>query len=96
MSERARAEWKKRDFFAEVAETLGTQTDMILAVREVGERLFVLYSPNYPEDNTLYSAVLQRDREDILQHARPIQPHPGMWEDIEDGVRKHMEEEFGE
>lgn len=82
-----RVEWKGRAEFAEVAEALQTTTELVMAVRrnKRGEFL-VLYTPDYPDDNTVWTARLSRDADDLLVHERAPMAHPGMWEKFVDAI----------
>jgi hypothetical protein len=65
----------------EVAEVLGTTTDLVMAVTVPprSKLVCVFYTPGYPGDETVWAAVLERGPDNILVE-RSREPQPGMWE----------------
>jgi len=86
-------EWRPRKDFAEIAEVLGIDTTWVLAARPYKDGFLVIYSPDAPEDNALWSITLQRDEDGVLQRASERVPHPGMWEQIEESIKEASDDE---
>jgi hypothetical protein len=76
----------------EIAETLGVPHDLIMFARQIGGPNVVQagYTPDYPEDRTLWSAVLVRGLDGVLTLARK-DPMPGAMEELD----RRMAEEMG-
>ena len=93
-------EWRSGPDFAELAEVLGINTDMIMMARPYPEGIWVvIYTPGFDEgDKTAYSIVLQRDRDGILQQKSLPQAHPDLLDELEKGLAERMKslEEAGE
>jgi hypothetical protein len=88
-----KAAWKGRAHFAEIAETLGVDTEMILLAQEQENgRWFVIYTPDYPEDPTLHSIWLGRGQDGVLIKTTTSISHPGMHEEI----KRKLKEMLGE
>lgn len=79
-------EWKRRAEFAEIAEVIGISTELIFAARPYSERIFVLYTPDYPEDPTIWVNYLKRDSFGVLQLDSVAKPQPGLYERLMEGL----------
>jgi hypothetical protein len=74
-----KAEWANRTAtpFAEAAEVLGVDTDLIMALMERDDSMYVLYSPNREtaeDPDSLLGCVLARDDDDVLR--MKVEPMP--------------------
>lgn len=69
--------------FAEMAEALGINTDLILTAGIEADGFFVLYTPGLPEDETLWSVRLKRDSSGIFQRDSVPKAHPGAIEELQ-------------
>lgn len=63
--------WRGRTdpLFAEVAEALGTETDLVMAAMPTpgGRNVYAMATPGYPEDKTVIKVLLRRDAGGVLQ-----------------------------
>jgi hypothetical protein len=76
---------------AAAAEALGVTTDWIMAVApDADGEVLVLFSPDGPEDETLWSAWLVPDADGIL-HERERVRRPGMLDKIMTDLAQRME-----
>lgn len=71
----------------DVAEALGIDSDLVMAVHEQGERkLSAFYTPRYDQgDKTIWLALLRRNRDGTLRVVSR-ERKPGMWEQIRRGL----------
>jgi len=77
------AEWHNAPFFHEIAEALGTTTTHIMAATPRGTAVFALFTKTLdPEDDLVYSTLLDRDADGILVVVGEPKAHPGMWGEI--------------
>lgn len=93
MTGKPEARWVNRwaPEMAMVAEVVGTTTDLIMAVApQKGGALMVLFTPGYPEDETIWVALLEHDADGILVE-RLREPRPGMVEEM----KAKLNAEFG-
>jgi hypothetical protein len=61
-------EWQDRTQFQQLAETLGVPTDLIATARITNDKeAFVLYTPYYPDNETVYGVELKRDNDGVWQ-----------------------------
>jgi hypothetical protein len=76
--------------FAEVAETLGVPTKLILSsVVLPNKDLAVLYTPHLEEgDEELYSVILRRGVDRILFISRQPKREEGMWKEMRRGIEQ--------
>jgi len=85
------AQWQNAPFFHEIAEALGVTTTQIMAATPRGTAVFALFTMTEdPDDDLVYSAVLDRDADQILVVVGEPKAHPGMWGEI----LKRAEEEL--
>jgi len=72
----------------EVAAALGCPADLIVSVTEHpwGDML-VLFTPGWPEDEEIYSAVLEREDGVLVERSRVRRP--GTWARIEEQLEHH-------
>ena len=78
-----RAEWHSREHFAEIAETLGVNTDGILAAWGDDDGSYgVLYGPYPSEPTRIFQAELHRDPDGLLYRVAAPLEVPGLWEHI--------------
>lgn len=72
--------------FAEVAEALKVETGQVIAMQNRADidATLVIYTPGWPEDETAYGAVLERDEDEIfVLRGEPFEM-PGFAEGIND------------
>ena len=75
----------------EVAEALGTTTDLVMAVAVQGADadVMALWTPDYPADETVWEAWLARDADGILS-VRSREPKPGLWESMKAALDRRL------
>ena len=88
-------EWTKRHEFHEIAEALGVDTDMIMAVYPRGKDTAILYTPEgHSEQDWLWLAILKRGKWGILEVAgRRKFKTVG---EVNQELAEHMKEALGE
>ena len=99
MTQDPKAEWVTAPAMAEFAEVLGIPTEYVFAVSLAGSdnvEHFVLYTPDYPTDETMWGVFMQRDADGILQKTSVPRARPGMWEAIKHDLDIHMRKTFGD
>jgi len=75
----------------EVAAALRCPADLILSVSEHPEGdMLVLFTPGYPKDEEIYSAVLEREDGVLVEQSRVRRP--GMWQRIEAQLQQRRRE----
>lgn len=84
------AEWRGRADFHEVAEAVGTTTDLIMAYHPYSGS--VLFSRE-AEPELLYSATVRRDDQGVM-HATDVRPRPGLWEKIKADAERELGKRF--
>ena len=88
------AEWRGRSDFAEFAEAIGVSTDLIFTARGQRDgRIWVLYSPHYPEEETFWSVWLARGQDGILRMDSVPKEMPGLWEKFEKALEEGLPDE---
>lgn len=85
-------EWRGRTDFAEVAEAIGISTKLVFAANVVGSRIWVIYSPDYPEQETFWSIWLARGQDGVLRKDSVPREMPGMWEKLEETMKEALYE----
>ena len=89
--------WAKRAKFAEVAEVLGVDTNMIMAMTVIPNtrgRVLVLFT--YPEAVTrIYKCTLRRDSKGVLHKHYAPEEVPGMYEQLTAEVEERARAKFG-
>lgn len=80
---RARVEVRGRAAFAEVAETLGVNTDAVLAVHGSPFGVGVLYSPSVIEPTRIHAVTLARQLDGTLAAVSASVEVHGLWDEIE-------------
>ena len=79
----------------EVAAALGCPADLIVSVSEHPEGdMLVLFTPGYPADQEIYSAVLERGPGGVLVELSRVR-RPGMWQRIQREMRRRRKREGG-
>jgi hypothetical protein len=82
--ERHQVRWVGKDAgpLPAVAAALSTIPEYVMAVRETPDgRYGVLWTPGYPDDQTVWAAELRRDGDQLVVVHR--EPRPGAWEELE-------------
>jgi hypothetical protein len=75
--------FRKRHYFAEIAEVIGVDTDLILAARLHQNRFFVIFSyEDRGDDTVLCSARLKRNAEGVLVLDSVPVEHPNLWKQL--------------
>jgi hypothetical protein len=89
--------WAQRTRFAEVAEVLGVDTNMIMAMTVIPHtrgRVLVLFT--YPQEVTrIYKCTLRRDSQGVLHKYGPPEEVPGMYEQLTAEVEERARARFG-
>ena len=92
-------QWGRGPLFAEAAEALQLNTGQIMAMVEHGT-LHVFFSNESDfgedDDNRIFLATLLRDEDGILRPTGPPVEQTGMFEEMREGLREHMEKTFGQ
>jgi hypothetical protein len=91
-----RVKWAARTdlVFHDVAELLGTTTDLIMAANHVGRTVMALYTPGYPDDHTVWIASIRINADGTLRLIG--RERSGMdWNDFESQIKARLEERFG-
>lgn len=72
--------WARGPEFAEIAEALEITTTMIAGMQVEKGSYLVMYTPDYPEDDTLWSVALRRGSDGILVKNSLPTPHRDLTE----------------
>lgn len=92
-------EWKNAHEMAEFAEVLGITTEMIMAVNMTSDQTqkqleyLVLYTPDWPGDETIWSVFMRRDGDGILRLSSVKTKRAGLWEKIKDSIEDGLQNE---
>jgi hypothetical protein len=88
--------WAQRTDFAEVAEVIGVNTDMILAMHSLPgtDQVFVMFT--YPTDTgKVYRCTLREDGDHVLhRYKRPVEV-PGFYEQLMADVSRSVKRKLG-
>lgn len=89
---RARAEWRGRSDFAEIAEALDVPTTAIMAAHAPqSDSVLVLYSPDVENDETtIFRAMLRRSVDGTLFVVERFEL-PGFWEQLRAEIERDFE-----
>lgn len=82
------AAWGRGPDFAEAAEALELRTDQVMAMLQEDGKVLVVYTP--VEGTVLWRVLLERDADGILRKASDAVEVPGLWEEIQAHVERHL------
>jgi len=85
---------RTQQIFQECAEVLGTTTDLIMAAHEDGRSVMAMYTPGYPEDNTIWTAALRRNKDGTLRLTRRERSGK-TFADIEAQIERDLRKKYG-
>ena len=76
-------EWHRRVEFAEVAEALGVETDLVFGTQVAVDGVWtVLYSPDGDEPERVFGVLLRRDTDGVLRQIANPRELPGFADDL--------------
>jgi hypothetical protein len=92
----AEVRWRDRtqQIFHDVAELLGTTTDLIMAANQKGRSIVAMYTPGYPDDKTIWNAGIRVNADGTLRliHRERSKLR---WDQMEADIEARMREKFG-
>lgn len=91
-------QWGRGPIFAEAAEVVGVRTNQVMALMEFKGVFHVFYTP-YDEpgqEERVFLAHLVRDKDGIMRLRGRIVEQVGMIEEMEQGLKDHMERKLNE
>jgi hypothetical protein len=93
----AEVRWRDRteQVFHDVAELLGTTTDLIMAAHQQGRGIMALYTPGYPDDRTIWAAALRVNADGTLRLIRRERSDLS-FEQMSADIEAKMRAKFGE
>jgi hypothetical protein len=93
----AEVRWRDRSqqIFHDVAELLGTTTDLIMAAHQHGRGIMALYTPGYPDDRTIWNAAIRVNADGTLRLIGRERSDLS-WEQMSAEIEAKMREKFGE
>jgi hypothetical protein len=88
-------EWKHRAEFAEIAESLGIPTDLIMAALPYRNRVTVMFTPTGEPDSPVWAAVFRRGEGRLLKQVGPMRLVAPSAQELfnQDEIRQHIERE---
>lgn len=82
--------------FQEVAEVLGTTTELVMGVRTGAGTMTALYTPDYDRgDKTVWAAQLQRNHVTGVLELVSTEPQPGMYEELLGDLERDLHRKLG-